>query len=174
MDEAEKSEKNEKESPLLQIDPKWYVKHRRSRCWSLTVRSIQDALRTFLQPIKTDDPRVDFYTMYKKETTEYDINYVKKYEEDLNTTLIFVRRPSCITALLNHLTCSCRPVCSPPSAPPLSSTSIPTSDPIRTSSPPPSSAPFSTIPTSPPSLVTLLPFRLFRKIRRARSSRSRV
>ena len=53
--------------------------------------SIQDALRTFLQPIKSDDPRVDFYTIYKKEATEYDTDYVKKYDEDLSTTLIFVR-----------------------------------------------------------------------------------
>jgi len=54
-------------------------------------------LRCFFQPIKTDDPRVDFYTMYKREATEYDMDYVKKYDEDLNTTLIFVRRsPSII------------------------------------------------------------------------------
>ena len=44
-----------------------------------------------MQPIKTEDPRVDFYTMYKKESVEYDTEYVKKYDEDLNTTLIFVR-----------------------------------------------------------------------------------
>ena len=30
--------------------------------------------------------------MYKKEATEYDMDYVRKYDEDLNTTLIFVRR----------------------------------------------------------------------------------
>ena len=29
--------------------------------------------------------------MYKKESTEYDDEYVQKYDEDLNTTLIFVR-----------------------------------------------------------------------------------
>jgi len=58
--------------------------------------SFQDALRSFFQPIKTDDPRVDFYTMYKREATEYDADYVKKYDEDLNTTLIFVRRSSSI------------------------------------------------------------------------------
>jgi len=29
--------------------------------------------------------------MYKREATEYDTDYVKKYDEDLNTTLIFVR-----------------------------------------------------------------------------------
>ena len=63
-----------------------------NRC-PLTKRSIQDALRKFFQPIKTEDPRVDFYIMYKKESLEYDTDYVKKYDEDLNTTLIFVRYP---------------------------------------------------------------------------------
>ena len=43
------------------------------------------------QPIKNDDPRVDFYTMYKRETTEYDKDFMDKYDEDLDTTLIFVR-----------------------------------------------------------------------------------
>ena len=57
----------------------------------LTGSSLQDALRTFFQPIKSGDPRVDFYTMYKREAAEYDMDYVKKYDEDLNTTLIFVR-----------------------------------------------------------------------------------
>ena len=33
--------------------------------------------------------------MYKREATEYDTDYVKKYDEDLNTTLIFVRRSLC-------------------------------------------------------------------------------
>ena len=45
----------------------------------------------YLQPIKNDDPRLDFYTMYKRETMEYDTEYMQKYSEDLNTTLIFVR-----------------------------------------------------------------------------------
>ena len=53
--------------------------------------SFQDALRAFFQPIKTNDPRLDFYTIYNREATEYDLDYVKKYDEDLNTTLIFVR-----------------------------------------------------------------------------------
>ena len=48
----------------------------------------------FLQPIKNDDPQVDFYTMYKRETVEYDTEYIQKYNADLDTTLIFVR--SCI------------------------------------------------------------------------------
>ena len=58
----------------------------------LNGHSIQDALRAFFQPIKSDDARVNFYATYKKEATEYDTDYVKKYDGDLNTTLIFVRR----------------------------------------------------------------------------------
>ena len=57
----------------------------------LTPYSIQEALRIYLQPIKNDDPHLDFYTMYKRETVEYDTEYMQKYNEDLNTTLIFVR-----------------------------------------------------------------------------------
>jgi len=53
--------------------------------------SIQEALRMYLQPIKNDDPELDFYTMYKQETMEYDTEYMQKYNEDLNSTLIFVR-----------------------------------------------------------------------------------
>ena len=71
--------------------------------WSLNgKRSIHDALRAFLPPIKNDDARLDFYTMYKKEATEYDTDYVKKYDEDLNTTLIFVRRQTLPFALTRH------------------------------------------------------------------------
>ena len=57
----------------------------------LTLHSIQEALRMYLQPIKHDDPQLDFYTMYKRESVEYDTEYMQKYNEDLNTTLIFVR-----------------------------------------------------------------------------------
>lgn len=53
--------------------------------------SIQDALGLFMPPLKTDEARTDFYNVYKRESTEHDTNYVKKYEEDLNTTLVFVR-----------------------------------------------------------------------------------
>ena len=31
--------------------------------------------------------------MYKREAVEYDTDYVKTYDENLNTTLIFVRYP---------------------------------------------------------------------------------
>jgi len=57
----------------------------------LTPDSIQEALRMYLRPMKNDDPRLDFFTMYKRETMEYDTDYMQKHNEDLNTTLIFVR-----------------------------------------------------------------------------------
>ena len=82
---------SERESPTLRIDPKWYVRHTILPASLTAEHSIQDALRSFFQPIKTDDPRLDFYTMYRREAMEYDTDYVKKYDEDLNTTLIFVR-----------------------------------------------------------------------------------
>jgi len=62
-----------------------------ARTHELTPDSIQDALRMFLQPIKNEDPQLDFFTMYKRETTEYDTDYMQNHNEDLNTTLIFVR-----------------------------------------------------------------------------------
>ena len=53
-------------------------------------------MRMYLQPIK-NDPRFDFYTMYKRETMEYDILYMEKYNE-LKTTLIFVlKQLGCFT-----------------------------------------------------------------------------
>ena len=129
--------------------------------------SIRDALRYFFQPTKTGDPRADFYTMYKREAVEYDMDYVKKYDEDLNTTLIFVR---CLSFfLVKRLTFSCRPACSLPSAPPSSSMSIRTSNPIPTNNPPPSSEPSYSLSTNPPFPERPLPFRPFRKTRRARS-----
>jgi len=46
----------------------------------------------YLQPIKlkSEDPELDFYTMYKQTTMENDAEYMQKYNEDLDTTLIFV------------------------------------------------------------------------------------
>ena len=134
--------------------------------------SLQDALRSFFQPIKTGDPRLDFYTMYKREATEYDTDYVKKYDEDLNTTLIFVRPLS--FPLVKYLTCSFRQVYFLPSAQLSSSTSIQTSNPIRMTNLQPFSVPSSSLSTSPPSPVRPPRFHLSRKARRARPSSSRV
>ena len=34
--------------------------------------------------------RVEFYDKFQREADEYDRDFMKKYDEDLNTTLIFV------------------------------------------------------------------------------------
>lgn len=39
---------------------------------------------------KGSNPRAEFYTKYKQEAEHADKDFQKKYEEDLNTTLIFV------------------------------------------------------------------------------------
>ena len=36
------------------------------------------------------DPRAHFYEIYRKEAEDHDKEFIKKYDEDLNTTLIFV------------------------------------------------------------------------------------
>ena len=143
--------------------------HRLSR-WPLNRHSFQDALRAFFQPIKNDDARLDFYTMYKREATDYDADYVKKYDEDLNTTLIFVRRTSSASA--SYLTCSRRRVCSPPSVLPSSSTSTRSYNPTRTTKRQPSSVQSSSPSTSPLSQTKPPPFHPSWKILPARSSSS--
>ena len=56
-----------------------------------------------MPPLKSDEARTDFYTVYKRESTEYDTNYVKKYDEDLNTTLVFVRLPDTLVLRIPKL-----------------------------------------------------------------------
>ena len=41
-------------------------------------------------PSTHGDHRARFYEHYRKESEEYDKEVIKKYDEDLNTTLIFV------------------------------------------------------------------------------------
>jgi len=45
-----------------------------------------------------EDYRTKFYDMYRHEAEEYDREFIKRYDEDLNTTLIFVclLRSSCL------------------------------------------------------------------------------
>jgi hypothetical protein len=40
--------------------------------------------------IAQENYRAQFYEKYRKEAEEYDKEFLKKYDEDLNTTLIFV------------------------------------------------------------------------------------
>ena len=42
--------------------------------------------------MRSNDPRADFFAAYRKEADEFDRGYAKKYDEDLNTSLIFVSR----------------------------------------------------------------------------------
>ena len=41
-------------------------------------------------PPTQEDHRARFFEHYRKEAEEYDREFMKKYDEDLNTTLIFV------------------------------------------------------------------------------------
>ena len=49
------------------------------RRWPSSGYYFQDALRAFFQPIKPDNLRLDFYTVHKREATEHDADYIKKY-----------------------------------------------------------------------------------------------
>ena len=57
-----------------------------------------NALRKVLEQILASNkpaevnPRRHFYNMFNREADEYDRDFHKKYHDDLNTTLIFVRR----------------------------------------------------------------------------------
>jgi len=52
--------------------------------------SLRSALKEFFDPLKANNPRADFYAVYRKESGEIDRDNAKKYDEDLNTSLIFV------------------------------------------------------------------------------------
>jgi len=84
---------NEENTKPVNVNPQWCVFDTGiiARTNRLTPDSIQEAVRMYFQPVKSDDPQLDFYTMYNRETTEYDPKYMQKYNEDLNTTSIFVR-----------------------------------------------------------------------------------
>lgn len=52
--------------------------------------SLHSSLKEFIEPLRTGNPRADFFTVYRKESDVYDREYARKYDEDLNTSLIFV------------------------------------------------------------------------------------
>ena len=52
--------------------------------------SLHSALKEFIKPLRTNDSRTDFFVMYRRESEEFDRDYARKYDEDLNTSLIFV------------------------------------------------------------------------------------
>jgi hypothetical protein len=62
-------------------------------------RTISYSTQISLTPLRSQGPgvilaqegyRAKFYEKYRKEAEEYDKEFLKKYDEDLNTTLIFV------------------------------------------------------------------------------------
>ena len=55
--------------------------------------SLHSALKEFFDPLRTNDSRTDFFAMYRRESEEFDRDYAGKYDEDLNTSLIFVSHP---------------------------------------------------------------------------------
>ena len=61
------------------------------------------ALQKFFTPKTTEKkashPRSEFYAKYKQEAEHADKDFQKKYEEDLNTTLIFVWLSGCSSML---------------------------------------------------------------------------
>jgi hypothetical protein len=63
--------------------------------------------------------RVKFYDKFQCEADEYDRDFMKKYDEDLNTTLIFVSTSFAVTpvAVFIWFFQAYRPVCSPQSYP---------------------------------------------------------
>ena len=142
------SEKDPK--PVVNIDPQWYafrVTEPLTRTNRLILDSIQEALRMYFQPIKNDDPQLDFYTMYKRETVEYDTEYMQKHNEDLNTTLIFVR--VWIPFVATRVDHNFRLACSPRSVPPSPSTSSPSSSQTLANGPKPTSERSSSASTDP-------------------------
>jgi hypothetical protein len=52
--------------------------------------SLHSALKEFFDPLRTGDSRADFFAVYRRESEEFDRDYAGKYDEDLNTSLIFV------------------------------------------------------------------------------------
>ena len=52
--------------------------------------SLHSVLKEFAEPLRTNDSRTDFFATYRRESAEFDRDYAKKYDEDLNTSLIFV------------------------------------------------------------------------------------
>jgi len=51
-----------------------------------------EALKETFEPLRTNHPRAGFSAAYRKESDKFGREYTRKYDEDLNTPLIFVSR----------------------------------------------------------------------------------
>jgi len=57
---------------------------------------VRDALKSVLGATGPGtSPRVEFYNKFQREMEEHDRDFERKYDEDLNTTLIFVSVDLC-------------------------------------------------------------------------------
>ena len=78
----------EKEPGLVQLDPKLRA--------NSIIPLIAERLTCDMSPfcpqgvLRTDDFRAGFFAVYRKDAAESDSDYAKKYDEDLNATLILV------------------------------------------------------------------------------------
>ena len=63
----------------------------------------------------SSSPRIEFYDKFQREADEYDRDLMKKYDEDLNTTLIFVSHALVFVSATAFILFNgvYRPVCSP-------------------------------------------------------------
>ena len=57
--------------------------------------ALRDALKSIGGAGPGVNPRMVFYDNFQREMDEHDRDFEKKYDEDLNTTLIFVSVCSC-------------------------------------------------------------------------------
>jgi len=83
----------------IQLDPDWCVDLvETAGTTTITLhRSLRSVIEEFIDPLRTNDSLADFYAVYSKKSGEFDRSYVKKHDDDLNTSLIFV---SCLIFVL--------------------------------------------------------------------------
>lgn len=67
----------------------------RSTHWSLhcdskTTASFHSAPKESIEPPGANDPQTDFFALYRRESEDFDGDYARKYDEDLDTPLILV------------------------------------------------------------------------------------
>ena len=80
----------------VSVDPEWVVRFRVIYVVQGPTKLVRTASRrpcgctSSPSCIKNDDPHLEFYTMYMRETVEHDTEYMQKYNKAFNTTLIFV------------------------------------------------------------------------------------
>jgi hypothetical protein len=66
------------------------------------------ALASFMLPISSSksvstDDKAAFFKLYKRESEEFDKEFIKRYDEDANTTLIFVRAPNRLSCFISNI-----------------------------------------------------------------------